>query len=147
MRLSTKMRYGSRAAFELAVAYPDGAPSVREIADRQCVSAKYLEHIMGALKAAGLARAVRGPHGGYMLTRPLASIKLSEIFRVLEGSAGPVDCVDTPDSCPMQNVCPTRGVWVEMREAVRGVPEHTTLQDLVERSRRAVASSAPTYQI
>lgn len=67
MRIATKARYGARAMVELALAYPDGTLSVRDVAERQSISAKYLEHIMASLKTAGLVTAARGIHGGYAL--------------------------------------------------------------------------------
>jgi len=117
----------------VAAAYPDGTPSIREIAERQQLSPKYLESIMQALKAAGLVRATRGVHGGYALTRPPAEIRMSDIVRVLEGSSAPVPCVDAPDLCGMSGDCPTRDTWVELRAAIEDVLGRRTLQDLAAR--------------
>ncbi len=115
---------------EIAGAYPDGTTSVREIAERQSVSAKYLESIVQPLKAAGLIRAVRGMHGGYELTRPPEQISLAEVFRALEGSPAPVPCVDDPSLCGMVEGCPTRDTWVDVKEAIEAVLEGRTLSDL-----------------
>ena len=133
MRLSTRTRYGCRAMAEIAAAYPDGAPSIREIAERQQLSPKYLEHIMQALKTAGLVRAIRGMHGGYALTRPPGEIRMGEVFRVLEGPLAPAPCVDAPDQCGMAENCPTRDAWVEMKRAIEDVLDRRTLQDLAEK--------------
>ena len=136
MRLSTRMRYGTRALAELASGYPDAVMSVKDIAESQRISPKYLEHIMGALKAAGFVKSVRGVHGGYVLAAPPAGCRLSDVYRALEGSAAPVECVDDPRSCAFCDQCPTRETWAEVKGAVMEVLEHTTLQDLVDRSRR-----------
>ncbi len=141
------MRYGTRAMAELAMVYPDRALSVRELAERQCLSPKYLEQIMRALKAAGLAVAVRGARGGYRVAKPPADITLSRIFEVLEGSPAPVDCLEHPDSCPMERLCVTRDTWLEMKEAIEGILKRTTLQDLADREERKSRSFALTYQI
>ena len=133
VRLSTRTRYGCRALAEVAAAYPDGTPSVREIAQRQRLSPKYLENIMQALKAAGLVRAMRGVHGGYTLTRPPNDISVGEVFRVLEGPPDPAPCVEDDDLCGMADQCPTRQMWVELREAIEGVLAGRTLQDLAAR--------------
>ena len=133
MRLSTAVRYGARAIVQMASLGNDGPVSVREIGERQAISAKYLEHILKALKAGGLVRAVRGKEGGYVLTRPPGSITLKDVFESLEGPVTLVDCVDCPLSCAMYEVCPTRDTWVELKEAIEGVLERTTIQDLVER--------------
>ena len=147
MIISTKTRYGARAISELAKAYPDGALSAKEVARKQRLSVKYLEQILSTLKTAGLIRAIRGAHGGYKLTRPPAEIKMIEVFRVLEGSAAPVDCVDHPDSCEMKGICPTRDTWVQIKEAVEGVLESTTLEDLARRSKGKADSAALVYHI
>lgn len=147
MKLSTRARYGARALVEVALGYPDGTVSVRDVAESQSISAKYLEHIMASLKVAGLVRSVRGMHGGFTLARPPADITLREVLEALEGSVAPVDCVDHPDSCPLGDVCPTRETWVEMKESMVRVLGGTTIQDLVERKRRKGAPSTPMYYI
>ena len=147
MRLSTRMRYGCRAMAELAVAYPREAVSVREIAENQRLSVKYLEHIASALKEAGLVRAIRGMHGGYALCRPPAQISLSDILHALEGSSAPVECVDNPSLCPFWEICPTRETWVEMGEAIEGVLRRTTLQNLAERAQRKGGPPSSMYHI
>jgi Rrf2 family protein len=147
VKLSTKARYAARALAELACAQPGTTLSVRDVAERQRISPKYLEHILKALKAAGLIKAARGMHGGYALARPPASITLKEVLEILEGSVAPVDCVDEPDSCPMEASCPTRETWVEIKLSILTVLQRTTVQDLSERRNQKLASSAPMYHI
>ena len=132
MKLSTRTRYGSRALVEIALGYPERAICVREIAQNQRISPKYLEQIIAELKLAGLVRPIRGMHGGYTLTRPPDRINLREVFDVLEGSVAPVDCVDQPDICSFRSACPTRGTWVAVKAAITDVLERTSLQDLVD---------------
>jgi Rrf2 family protein len=147
MKLSTTVRYGARAVTQLAAAYPHRAVSVREVAEEQDISPKYLEHILRALKASGLIHAVRGTSGGYVLARSPGSITLKDLYESLVGSIAPVDCVDCPDSCSMHDVCPTRDTWVELKEAIETVLERTTIRDLLERKKRKAISSSPMYQI
>ncbi len=141
MRFSTTGRYGARALMQLAAA-SDGAVSVREVGEQQSISPKYLEHILQALKTAGLVHVVRGKQGGYMLARPPRSITLKEVYESLAGSLAPVDCVDCPESCAMQDTCPTRDTWIEVKEAVERVLERTTIQDLVDRKNRKTRASS-----
>jgi len=147
MRLSTAVRYGARAITQLGSAYSGRAISIREIAQEQRVSPKYLEHILKTLRAAGLVQAVRGKRGGYLLARPPQSITLKDLYGSLVGSAAPVDCVDCADSCPMHDLCPTRDTWVEIKESIERVLERTTVEDLVERQKRKAISAAPMYHI
>ncbi len=148
MQFSTKMRYGSRALAELAAAYPEGTVPVREVAEKQEISAKYLEQIMSRLKAAGIVESVRGLHGGYKLAMPPGECRLSEVFEALEGSAAPVACVDEPGGCPLEDCCPTRATWSEVKEAIVEVLENTTLQDLADRmNEKRARQKAPMYYI
>ena len=147
MRISTRTRYGSRALVELATAYPGRAVSVREVAQTQHISVKYLEHIMTALKAAGLIKAVRGMHGGHMLTSPPSNINLSDVFAALEDFPTLVDCVDYPNSCPREDMCPTQDTWLQIQQSITEILEHTTLQDLIERKQRKSAAHAQMYHI
>ena len=147
MKLSTRARYGARALAELALAYPNGTVSIKEIAGKQHISAKYLEQIMRALKAVGLVTSVRGMHGGFALARRPAEVTLKEIYTALEGTVAPVDCVDHPDSCPIQALCPTRDTWVEMKQAMESVLERTTVQHLADRAKSKSKSIAAMYHI
>lgn len=140
MHLPTSFRYGARAMAELAAAYPEHAVSVRMLAEQQHLSPKYLEQILRALKAAGLVQAVRGKAGGYALTRPPESITLRDLYEGLIGSLAPVECVDRPESCPMHRVCPTWDTWVDIKKAIEGVLDRTTVQGLLERRQRKAVS-------
>ena len=133
MKVSTRVRYGVRLMLELALNYGSGQMRLRDIAQRQEVSGKYLEHLVAALKAAGLVRGMRGRHGGYVLARPPSEIPLNEIHAALEGSLAPVECVDDPEVCSREKLCVARDIWCEVTNAMRKVLESTTLQDLVDR--------------
>jgi len=130
MKLSTRTRYGTRALAELAGAWPESSVSVRDMATSQQLSVKYLENILVPLKAAGLVTAARGVKGGYKLSKTPGKIKLSDIFRALEGSTAPVACVDEPGSCPLRKDCPTRETWCRIGQAIQEVLDGTTLADI-----------------
>lgn len=147
MKLSTRMRYGTRALAELALAWPDGTLSTKEMAEREDISFKYLEQIMTPLRAAGLITSTRGRHGGFSLTRAPEEVTLLEVYEVLEGSAAPVDCVDHPDSCPMEDMCPSRETWVRMKKSMLEVLESTTLKDLAENKTRKTRAARHMYYI
>lgn len=132
MKISTRTRYGMRAILELALAYKAGPLQIKVIAQRQNISAKYLEQLIAMIKAAGLVRSMRGPHGGYVLSKPPQDIKLSEIFRHLEGPVLTVECVENQEACEQYADCITRQLWMEVNDAILNVLENKTLQDLVE---------------
>ena len=132
---------------DLGDAYPDHAVSVRELGEHERVSPKYLEQILRSLKAAGLVQAVRGREGGYVLARPPENITLKDLYEGLIGSTAPAHCVDCPDKCPFSDGCPTRGTWVELKTAIDGVLERTTVQELVDRKRRKSNSTTEDFSI
>ena len=91
MKLSTKGRYGMRAMLDLAQHYDDGLVLVKDVARRQEVSERYLEHLFLSLKTAGLVKSVRGARGGFALAKAPDKIKLMDIINVSEGPLALVD--------------------------------------------------------
>ncbi len=147
MRLTTKCRYGTRAMVEIGMVYGQGPIQLNHIAERQRISPKYLVHLLASLKASGLVKTVRGARGGYLLDRPPSQIRLIEVFRALEGSPSPVECVDDPKACPLSNLCVTRDLWIRIRDAITGVLDTTTLQDLIDQRRKKEQTKKGMYYI
>lgn len=137
MKLSTKSRYGTRAMMDIAIHNNSrGHATLKDISERQSVSPKYLDHILSALRKAGLIKNVRGRNGGYLLTRPPATINLKEIIDAVEGSIAPVECVDNPSLCDRTPTCSTRDVWVQLKNAMDEILESTTLSMLIENQQK-----------
>jgi len=147
MKLSTKTRYGVRSILDLALNYEIEPVSLKEIAARQELPYKYLEHVLAMLRTAGLVRSVRGSQGGYTLVKPPDQITLREVFDVLEGPEGFVHCTTDPQVCDRHDMCVTQEVWAHMYAACMEVLESTTLEDLVRRARQKRDASAPMYYI
>ena len=141
MKLSTRGRYGVRTLLDLALHQDEGLVLLKDIARRQEFSLPYLEHLIAPLIAAGLVKSTRGARGGVSLVKPPAEIKLSEAIQLLEGSIAPVDCVNHPKICSRSDFCVTRDIWGEMKKAMDGVLQATTLQDLIERHKQKEAVS------
>ena len=140
MKISTKGRYALRLMLDLALAEPGEPIPLRNVAERQDISDKYLEQIVTPLSRAGLVRSIRGAGGGYMLTRAPSQYTVGEILRPLEGSLAPVSCVDGSECCGRADQCVTMEVGRDIQKAVSGVVDHITLQDLVDRQRQLTAS-------
>ena len=147
MKLSTRGRYGTRVLLDLALHDGKEPVPLKEIAQRQQISLLYLEHIIAPLISAGMIRSTRGAHGGIQLAKPAQDIKLSQVVGLLEGSIGPVDCVNDPTVCERSEVCATRDVWIEVRKAMDGVLESKTLMDLVEMQQNKKAADMVMYDI
>jgi len=144
MKLSTKTRYGMRAILELAEHYGQGPLQTNVIAQRQDISAKYLEQLMAILKASGLIKSVRGARGGYVLARKPVEIKLSEVFYGLEGPVVTVECLEDQSACKRIADCVSRQLWAQVQEAITKILESMTLQDLIN---KAKGQKTENYQI
>jgi len=147
MKLSTRGRYATRALLDLALHQEEEPVLLKDIAQRQRISLRYLEHLITPLVAAGIIRSTRGARGGVWLAKPPQEIKLSEVIRLLEGSIAPVECVNNPEICVRSELCVTRDIWGELKKAMDGVLESTTLQDLVERQKRKGRPAEVMYYI
>ena len=147
MRLSTRGRYGTRVLLDLALHWENKPTLLKDIARRQQISLPYLEHLITPLIAAGMVSSTRGPRGGIFLAKPPQEVKISEVFQLLEGSTVPLECVSNPGACPRSNSCVTRDIWMELRRAMDGVLEATTLLDLVERQRDKEKLAEAMYYI
>ena len=147
MKLSTRGQYGTRMLLDLAIHQGEEPVLLKDIAQRQQISLPYLEHLVTPLIAGGIVRSTRGARGGVSLARPSEQIKLSEVIQLLEGSIALVACVNDPGACSRSESCVTRDVWEEVKKAINGVLESTTLQDLVERQESKQRSEEVMYYI
>ena len=140
MKLSTRARYGMRAMLDLAEQDQAKLVLLKDIAERQNISKRYLEHMMTLLRNRGLIVAERGASGGYRLAKAPEEIRLVEIFEALEGELAPVDCVRDTAVCLRSEDCVVRDLWCEMTTAMREVLEGQTLADLKERAEKIATS-------
>ena len=147
MKLSTRGRYATRALLDLALHQGEEPVLLKDIAQRQQISLRYLEHLISPLIAAGIVLSTRGPRGGVSLARPPKEIRLSEVIQLLEGSIAPVECVNNPEICKRSKSCVPRDIWGELKKAMNGVLDSVTLQDLVERQKRKEQPEGAMYYI
>lgn len=147
MKLSTKGRYGTRFMIRLALAGQDAVCTLKEIAQEEDISEKYLWQIARGLKDAGYIHAAPGAHGGYRLARAPSSLSLGDILTALEGDLALVDCVSTPGTCRRSTDCVAHGVWLEVTVKIREILDSIHLDDLVERHRRLRCDRTGEYTI
>ena len=136
MKISTRARYGLRALIDLGVYYKSRPVLVKDIAKRQNLSERYLEHIMLALKKAGILMSIKGGKGGYMFLRDPSEIKISEIIEILEGSLSPVECVEKKEICEKSEYCVARELWCKIKNEILKYLEGITLKQLIERQKK-----------
>jgi Rrf2 family protein len=141
MRLSKRGEYGLRAMITLAEPAGKGsAPQmmqIKEIAQREQISSKFLEQILLTLKNAGLLHSKMGVGGGYYLARPAKEITLGQIFRILDGPVAPIKCVSQmayePCGCPDEETCGLRLAMGDVRNAIADILDNTSLADVAKR--------------
>ena len=133
MKISTKGRYALRLMIDLAIS-ANGMPiSLKEIAERQGISDKYLEQIIAMFNKAEYVKSIRGAQGGYLLTKEPKDYTVGMILRLAEGSIAPVSCVDEANGeCEKKGVCVSAILFQKMNTAVGEVVDNTTLQDMVD---------------
>ena len=135
MKISTKGRYALRLLIDLAMHTADGYVALKDIAERQGISKKYLEQIVPLLNKADLLRTNRGYQGGYSLAKEPSKYTVGEILRVTEGNLCPVACLQyEPNDCPRKSECVTLPVWEGLYKVITDYLDGITLQDIIERS-------------
>lgn len=120
---------------DLALHYGNGPVLLKDIAERQEISEKYLGQLSAPLKAAGLINAARGAHGGHMLAKEPSKITLKEVIQCLEGPLSLSECIDAPGVCRRVNSCVTRDILEEVSEKMIEALDSSTLQDMVNRQK------------
>ena len=140
MKISTKGRYALRLMLDIALNGQGGEPvRIKDISARQDISLKYLEQIVSVLVRANYLRSIRGPQGGYRLTKRPEEYVVGDILRLTEGSLSPVECLSTDrNECPRADSCVTLRIWKELDEAIRSVVDKYTLEDLLNWSEQTV---------
>ena len=146
IRISTKGRYGTRFMLELASHFGNGPVLLKDIARRQELSEGYLQHIVDALKGAGLVISSRVGHGGYTLSRSPDQITLRDILSTLEGSINLVECIDNPDVCDRSQHCAVRDVWTDVSNSFSKSLHDISLKKMAE-IKKDKQSSVLLYEI
>ncbi len=148
MRMSTRGRFGLRALLHLAE-NDNGAPvSVSALSGEMAVSADYLMQLFVKLRRAGLIKSVRGPRGGFKLSRPPAKITVGDVVRAVEGPVGVAPCI-TPESCyggrtrrqaegfcPKRDSCAARMVWQKLSAEIETFLDSTDLRQVLQEAQR-----------
>lgn len=133
MKISTKGRYALRLMLDLAQHNTGEMIRIKDISERQNISEKYLEQIITSLKRAGYVKSLRGAQGGYRLTREPKEYTVGMILRLTEGNMAPVSCLeDERNECLRAENCISLRLWKMLDEAVKGVIDHVTLQDMLD---------------
>ena len=131
MKLSKKGRYGLTALIDLAVNSKDGYVSLSSIAERNGISLKYLEQVFSSFRRSGIVKSIKGPQGGYLLSRKPGQISVSSIIESLEGSYY-LEEEDTSEQNPYQDIAITiqKKIINPVNEEMDNILTNLTLEDL-----------------
>ena len=133
MMISTRGRYALRILVDIAENQDDGFITLKEAADRQEISEKYLESIVKNLVKARLIEGVRGKGGGYRLARPAEEINVLEVLQSADGALVPVACLEEGSKpCPRADECRTLPLWKGLDKVVSEYLGSFTVQDLIK---------------
>jgi Rrf2 family protein len=131
-QLSKRTQYSLRALYALARSYGEGPVLIAQLAEEEAIPRKFLEQILLSLKASGLVESKKGKGGGYALVRPPDQITVASVIRMMEGPLAPLPCASETrfrkcDECIDIETCGTRIVMREVRDAIAGILDSTTL--------------------
>ena len=132
MLISTRGRYALRVLIDIAEHQADGCLPLKEVAERQEISEKYLEAILKGLVKAGVLTGIRGKGGGYRLSRAPDQFSVREILEMTEDSLAPVSCLDTgSEPCAKAADCRTVGLWQGLNQVICDYLDRYTISDLM----------------
>ena len=136
MIVSTKGRYALRVMVHFALHGNNRYIPLKEIAESEGISQKYLESIMTTLSKAGFVDAVHGKGGGYRLNRQPSEYTVGSILKLTEGSLAAVSCTTQgPSACSRATCCQTKPMWEKLDAMIDEFFEGITLADLLEETK------------
>lgn len=124
-----------RAMVEIAKADPKAGIFQKDISKNQKISIKYLDHIIQALKTAGLIVNVKGKKSGYRLTRDASEITILQVHTAFEPEIAVIDCMSQHIKCEMEEICYTYPFWTGLNKLVNDYFINATVEDLVKNRR------------
>ena len=132
MLITTKGRYAMRLMIYIA-SHPDRKVALREVAEQESLSLKYLEQLAHDMVGANLLGSVRGHGGGYQLSRDASEIRAGDVIRAAEGTTAPFACAALEENgeCPREDVCSTISFWSGLDDVIETYVDGITLADLV----------------
>ena len=150
MRLTTKGRYAVTAMLDLALHANKGPVSLADISDRQGISLSYLEQLFSRLRRNELVCSVRGPGGGYHLSRDSATIHVAQVIDAVNENVDTTRCHGNGEGgsgCQQGTVCLTHHLWRDLSDQIHSFLSGISLADLVERNEvRRVAQAQDQRQ-
>ncbi len=142
IKITTKGHYGIRLMVNLALHYRSSGDAVilKQVAEEESLSLRYLEQIIIPLRIAGLVKSIRGAGGGYSLSRKPGEINVRDVLYAVEGNLNLVECNEDDTFCDRTSTCATYEVWKGATSRLRDYFGRLTLQDALEIGERKAAA-------
>lgn len=135
MMISTKGRYALRVMLDLAEHGKENYVSLKDVAQRQNISMKYLEMIVSVLNKGNMVKSQRGKAGGYQLSKMPSEYTVGEIIKLTEKTLAPVMCLEeNADTCQRAGECMTLPLWKKLDSMINGYLNSVTLEDLIQKN-------------
>ena len=138
MKLSKRGEYALRALIDLGIAQELKRPllQIAELAEKERLPVKFLEQILTQLRTAGYIETKRGKHGGYFISKPMDTIRMGDVIRLIDGPLAPIACVSQTAyarcTCPDENHCGLRMLMLDVRNAISDILDRYTLAQIVD---------------
>ena len=144
MKLSKRSEYAVRALIDIGMAEQLGKPKLQaaEIAGKENIPIKFLEHLLLTLRHSGYLHSHRGKNGGYSLGKPASEIKIGHVIRLLDGPLAPIRCVSQTAyqkcNCPDETHCGLRMLMLDVRNSIANILDTHSLEEVVEITLRKI---------
>jgi len=138
VKLSKRGEYALRALIDLGIAQELKRPllQIAELVEKERLPVKFLEQILTQLRAAGYIETKRGKHGGYFISKPMDTIRMGDVVRLIDGPLAPIPCVSQTAyarcTCPDENHCGLRMLMLDVRNAISDILDRYTLAQIVD---------------
>ena len=132
MKIATKTRYALRVMIDVAAHDEEGCVPLKDVAERQGISKKYLEQVVSPLVSQSLLKVTRGHKGGYQLTRKPKEITCAQIVSATENGLELLDCLSGEVVCEREGICVSKNIWGGLERTMTEYLESITLQDVLD---------------
>ncbi len=130
MRIKTRVRYAVRLMADIMIHGKENNVPLKDVAERQNLSKRYLSHLAIHLKNAQLLKSVWGMNGGYKLGRHASEIRIIDIMEAVDGPVNIIDCISDPTCCERHDYCECLEVWKDINNGITSTLKRYTLEDL-----------------
>ena len=146
MRLTTKGRFAVTALLDVALRSTEGPVNLAAVSDRQQISLSYLEQLFGKLRRSGLVDSVRGPGGGYCISRPLDQVAVADIIRAVDETLDATQCGGR-ENCHDEHRCMTHDLWATLNFKMYEYLSSVKLSELVDKQLKKSGSTVSNVSL